>query len=75
MKPENRPRFRLSLVRVEMLNREDHYRLQIETPTMEQHTIKQWSMSGPVPASVFQDILSCMQQELAGLVPHQIELY
>lgn len=73
MKPENRPKFRLSIVRVELLNREDHYRLQLETPTMDQHTIKQWSCAGGVPSGVYEDMLACLINKLAELVPHQVQ--
>lgn len=75
MKPENRPDFVLRLVRVANLNREDHYRLQLETPTMDQHTVGSWSIAGPVPASVFEDMLACVGKELAHLIPHQLEKY
>lgn len=72
MKPENRPKFRLSIVRVELLNREDHYRLQIETPTMDLHTIQQWTCGTNMPAGTFEDLLASFINHLTELIPHQV---
>lgn len=65
----------LRVVRVCSLNLEDHYRIQVESPNMDLHTVKQWSVSGPVPPNVLEDILATFNKELAERIPVQLPLW
>lgn len=74
MLPQNRPELRVQIVWVKGLNGGHHYRLQVETPTMDLHTVQQWSTTGLMPVPVFEDLMASLYNLVEQRLHSQLQL-